>query len=128
MRFLLDTHILIWLAASPERLPAGLIALLEDFGQQPVFSAVAIWEIAIKAGRRRPNFTLDPVAFRERLLANDYLELPVTGEHAAHVATLPPLHADPLDRLLVAQSLVEGFPLWTADRRVAAYHPSIHLV
>ena len=121
MRYLLDTHLLLWAAVEPKQLPNVARALLEDSGNTLVFSAASLWEIAIKAGLGRPDFTVEPAVLRRGLLDNGYLELPVTSDHAVAVGTLPPIHRDPFDRLLVAQAQVEGITLLTADPVVAQY-------
>jgi PIN domain nuclease of toxin-antitoxin system len=86
-----------------------------------LFSADSIWEIAIKSALRRPEFRVEPLPFRRNLLNNGYRELAVTGEHAVAVANLPRLHRDPFDRILVAQSIVEGITLLTSDPLVVQY-------
>ena len=77
---------------------------------------------------RRPNFPVDAALFKRNLLNNKYRELAVTGEHAVALATLPPLHKDPFDRILVAQSIVEGIMLLTADPVVAQYPAPVRQV
>ena len=89
---------------------------------------MSVWEIAIKFGRKRPGFDVDPQVFRSELLVNGYTEVAITGRHAAAVAGLPDLHRDPFDRLLVAQAGVEGLLLVTADSRLAAYPGPIRRV
>lgn len=122
MRLLLDTHLLLWAAAGESRrLSAAATRLLEDPDNDLFFSAASLWEIAIKHGRRRSDFEVDPRAFRRNLLLSGYAELPVSSEHAIAVAELPRLHKDPFDRLLVSQSLVEGVTLLTSDPMVARY-------
>jgi len=121
MRLLLDTHILIWLAADIDLIPARLRSLIEDSGNELIFSPASIWETAIKQGKGRPDFQADPHLLRTLLLENGYTELPINGEHAIAIASLPPLHKDPFDRILVAQALVEGVPLVTVDRLVLQY-------
>ena len=91
-------------------------------------SAASVWEIAIKSGLRRPNFRVDAALFRRNLLSNSYQELAVTGEHAVAVVNLPPLHRDPFDRILVAQSIVEGITLLTSDPRIAQYPAPVRRV
>jgi PIN domain nuclease of toxin-antitoxin system len=95
--------------------------LIDDPDNELVVSAASLWEIAIKSGLRRPNFRIDATLLRRNLLNNSYQELAVTSEHAVAVASLPPLHKDPFDRILVAQSIVEGITLLTADPLVAQY-------
>lgn len=121
MRLLLDTHLLLRAAGPDELLPQRARELTEDPESELVFSVVSIWEVAIKYALRRPDFRTDPAVLRRGLLDNDYTELPVIGEHAVAVASLPPLHRDPFDRILVAQSMVEGIMLLTIDPLVAQY-------
>jgi PIN domain nuclease of toxin-antitoxin system len=121
MRLLIDTHLLLWAAGSPERLSPEARGLLGDPENELLFSAASLWEIAIKAGHGRSDFRVDARLFRRSLLNNGYRELVVTGEHAVAVTTLPPIHKDPFDRMLVAQSMVEGITLLTADPLMAQY-------
>lgn len=121
MNLLLDSQILIWTVRDPARLSSAAKALIVDPENTLFFSAASIWEVAIKHGRGRENFRFDPVEMRVRLLDRGYEEVAVTGEHAAAVATLPPLHKDPFDRLLLAQAMVEDLILLTADHTLAAY-------
>jgi PIN domain nuclease of toxin-antitoxin system len=86
-----------------------------------LFSAASIWEVSIKAGLGRADFNLDAAVFRRALLDSGYLELPITGAHAAAVGRLPDLHRDPFDRILIAQAIVEGVTLLTADQAVLSY-------
>ncbi len=120
MRLLLDTHLLLW-AAAGSGLSAEAAALIEDPENDLVFSAASIWEVAIKTALGRPDFDLDAGIFRRELLSAGYAELPITGAHAAAVATLPQLHRDPFDRVLIAQAVVEGITLLSADQAVLAY-------
>lgn len=121
MKLLLDTHLLLWAAAEPKKLPASARRLIESPRNQPLFSAASLWEIAIKNQLGRKDFRIEPRTLRRGLLDNGYAELPVTGEHAVATDTLPPLHKDPFDRLLIAQAQVEGVLLLTADEQVAQY-------
>lgn len=86
-----------------------------------IFSAVALWEIAIKRALERPDFDVDPRVLHGELLDNGYEELVVTARHGMAVQALPLLHRDPFDRLLIAQAMVEGVTLLTADRQVLQY-------
>ena len=128
MRLLLDTHLLLWAAGPSPRLSAQARRLVDDPDNELVVSAVSVWEIAIKSGLRRPNFRVDAALFRRNLLSNSYQELAVTGEHAVAVANLPLLHRDPFDRILVAQSIVEGITPLTSDPRVAQYPAPVRRV
>ncbi len=121
MKYLLDTHLLLWAAGQPGRLSSVARALLEDPASQLYFSAASLWEIAIKRGLGRDDFRADPRLLRRGLLDNGYGELPITSEHAVSLDALPPIHKDPFDRILVAQSMVEGITLLTIDPLVARY-------
>jgi PIN domain nuclease of toxin-antitoxin system len=128
MKLLLDTHLLLWAAGQPERLPAAARALLEDQRNELVFSPASLWEVAIKSGLGRDDFQVDARLLRRGLLDNGYQELPISSEHAVAIDGLPPLHRDPFDRLLVAQSMVEGILLLTADEQVSQYPAPVQRV
>jgi PIN domain nuclease of toxin-antitoxin system len=128
VRLLLDTHLLLWAAGEPERIPAAARELIESGENEPMFSAASLWEVAIKSGLGRDDFRVEVRLLRRGLLNNGYVELAITGEHAVAVAALPPIHKDPFDRLLVAQSGVEGIPLLTNDSVVAQYPGPVRLV
>jgi PIN domain nuclease of toxin-antitoxin system len=128
MKVLLDTHLLLWAAGEPDKLSPDARGLIEDEANELLFSAASIWEVAIKSGLGRDDFSLDARVLRRALIDNLYRELPVTGEHAAAIAGLPPIHKDPFDRMLVAQSEVEGVTLLTADELVARYPGPIRMV
>jgi PIN domain nuclease of toxin-antitoxin system len=121
MRLLLDTHLLLWTAATPHRLPARAVELMTDADNTLVFSVVSLWEVSIKTARGKPNFTVDPHALRHRLLGAGYEELSVLGEHAVGVSEINTVHNDPFDRLLIAQAIAEGLQLVTSDGLVARY-------
>ena len=121
MKVLLDTHLLLWAAGMPERLPAQARVLLERPETEPMVSAASLWEIAIKSGLGRIDFSVDPRLLRRGLLEHGYSELDVTGAHATAVDLLPPIHKDPFDRILVAQAQIEGVTLLTTDEIVARY-------
>ncbi|WP_420996157.1 type II toxin-antitoxin system VapC family toxin [Cupriavidus sp. 30B13] len=128
MKILLDTHLLLWAAATPLRLPADARALIEAEETELFFSAASIWEIAIKRGLGRADFQVDARVLRRALLDNEYNELPIGSEHAVAIESLPPIHKDPFDRLLVAQATVEGITLLTADATVGQYPGPVRLV
>jgi PIN domain nuclease of toxin-antitoxin system len=128
VRLLLDTHLLLWAAGPSPRLSVQARRLIDDPQNELVVSAASLWEIAIKSGLRRPNFRIDAALLRRNLLNNSYQELAVTSEHAVAVANLPPLHKDPFDRMIVAQSIVEGITLLTSDPLVAQYPAPVRRV
>ncbi|WFU49885.1 type II toxin-antitoxin system VapC family toxin [Sinorhizobium terangae] len=128
MNILLDTHILLWVAGAPDRLPQEARALVESRENALFFSAASLWEIAIKRGLGRADFEADPRLLRRGLLDNGYEELPISSAHTVEIDQLPAIHKDPFDRLLIAQSIVEGVTLLTADEIVGKYPGPIRLV
>ena len=128
MRLLVDTHLLLWAVASSSRLPRAARALIEDPANEVYYSAASIWEIAIKSALRRKDFRVDVLALLAALPRMGFVELPVTGAHAARVVQLANIHRDPFDRLLVAQSIVEPLTLMTNDALLARYGDGIRVV
>lgn len=128
MKLLLDTHLLLWAAGEPDRLSAEAVRLLSDETNRLLFSAASLWEVAIKSGLGRADFRADARLLRRGLLDNGYEELPILGAHAVAVEDLPPLHKDPFDRILVAQSTVEGILLLTVDPLVSRYPGPIRML
>jgi PIN domain nuclease of toxin-antitoxin system len=128
VKLLLDTHLLLWAATQPGRLPPKARKLIDHPGHDLIFSAASFWEIAIKNGLARADFEVDARLLRRGLLDNGYSELPVTSDHALAVNLLPPIHRDPFDRILVAQAMVEGIMLLTSDPLVAKYPAPIQRV
>ncbi len=116
-----DTQLLRWAAAEPERLPAATRRMIDDRRNQPAFSAASLREVAIKSGLGRADFRADARLLRRGLLDNSYDELAIAGEQVVAIGNLPPIHKDPFDRMLVAQSAIEGVLLLTADPIVAQY-------
>jgi PIN domain nuclease of toxin-antitoxin system len=114
---LCDTHLLLWALSAPERLTREARACLER--AQVFVSAASIWEISIKAAMGRIECV--PAQVADAIEAVGFQHLPVTAAHAARVFTLPAIHRDPFDRMLVAQALCESMPLLTADGALSAY-------
>ena len=128
MRLLLDTHLLLWALAEPERLDAQTKSALEDPGNEVLFSAASLWEIAIKAGLGRADFNFDPQRVLQAALETGFVELPVCSAAAILVAKLPPHHRDPFDRLLIAQAMSEPVRFYTADPLLPPYSELVTLV
>lgn len=128
MKVLLDTHLLLWVAGFPKRLSKEACTILEDPLNELLFSAASLWEIAIKQGLERSDFQVDARVLRRGLLDNGYLELTINSAHAVSIASLPPLHKDPFDRIIIAQATVEGITLLTTDAMVAQYPGPIRQV
>src|SRR5208337_583929 len=128
MKLLLDTHLLLWAAGEPERLSTSAQALINDAGNELLFSAASLWEIAIKRGLGRRDFQADARLLRRGLLDNGYSELPIVSDHVVATDSLPLIHKDPFDRILVAQATVEGVTLLTIDSLVSQYAGPIRTV
>lgn len=128
MKLLLDTHLLLWAAGDPEALSEAARSLIEDPQNALLFSAASVWEVAVKNGLGHSDFRVDPRLLRRGLIDNGYAELAITSEHAVSVDSLPALHKDPFDRLLVAQATTEGILLLTSDSVVARYPGPVRLV
>ena len=124
-RVLLDTHLVLWSALQPERLPARAARLIGARDTPAAYSVVSLWEVAVKSSMGRPDFTVDAAALRRWLLVEGFTELNILPAHVLRVAHLPWHHRDPFDRLLVAQADVEGLLLWTADATLRAYGSSV---
>ena len=121
MRFLLDTQILLRSIYQPARIPAATQALLVDPGNDILFSAASIVEIAIKSSLGRSDFPFRPVEVAESARLTGFVELAVSSRQAAHLAAMPWHHRDPFDRLLIAQAIEEGLRFLTTDRLLATY-------
>lgn len=128
MNLLLDTHLLLWSAGHDDMMSATADSLVKDQANRLWFSVASLWEVAIKRSLGRADFRTDAGVLRAGLLANGYEELAVEGRHVLSLATLPALHGDPFDRILIAQAMAEGMTLVTADRRVAEYRGPVVLV
>jgi PIN domain nuclease of toxin-antitoxin system len=118
MRLLLDSHILLWWDSDLNRLSEAQREAIGDPGNEVFVSAVTAWELGIKqaTGKLSLHDSIPSIAIRL-----SFFELPVTMQHGVEAATLPPLHRDPFDRMLVAQAKVEGMVLVTSDRRLSGY-------
>jgi PIN domain nuclease of toxin-antitoxin system len=122
VRLLLDTHVAVWATNTPERIPSNIRSTIEESGGRVSVSVVAIWEIAIKHQLGRAD--APPLSGHQAIAEFEnagFNLLDVTAGHAAFVERLPPLHADPFDRLMLAQSIMENMQFVTDDRRLGEY-------
>jgi PIN domain nuclease of toxin-antitoxin system len=124
VNFLVDTHLILWGANAPEKIPEAARSIIDDRGNEAWFSAASMWEVAIKRTRYK-HFLADVDALRRGLLANAWRELVVDSNHVSAVLDLPSIHADPFDRMLIAQAKVAGLTLLTSDKMVARYPGNI---
>jgi PIN domain nuclease of toxin-antitoxin system len=128
MRLLLDTHVLLWTLGAPERLGNTLSAAIKSPDNDVMFSAVSIWEIAIKSALRRNDFQVAPDEILAAAIESGFTELPVRSAAAVQVAKLPVHHRDPFDRLLIAQAITEPATLYTADSQLEIYSELVHRI
>lgn len=116
MRLLLDSHTLIWAVEDPTKLGPQALAGLQDAGNTVVVSAATVWELSIKCGLGKLTLSLPFRRWIEQALADLEAELlPISIASADLQAALPLHHRDPFDRMLIAQSRVEGIPLLSND-------------
>ncbi len=122
MRLLLDTHTFLWLVEGSPSLSAAALAALTDPANELYLSVASIWELAIKTGNKKLVLS-DPLdAFVGKWTAAYQLApLPITTSHPLALVGLPDHHRDPFDRILIAQAMVEGMTLVTADSKFAPY-------
>lgn len=128
MRYLLDTRLLLWAYFHPKRLSLRAERMLANRANQLLFSAASIWEIALTSELGRPQFRVDAGLLRSQARRDGCEELAVLGSHALAAGSLPAIHKDPFDRLLIAQAIVEGITLLTVDSVVARYPGPIRKV
>lgn len=127
MKLLLDTHVLLWSASAPQKLPLMMRSLIEEQSNELYFSSASLWEIVIKNRLGRSDFVVDPRVFRTALIDHDYTEVPIRSEHVLFVHDLPAIHKDPFDRILVAQASIEGMGILTVDQMVIDYGGAVIL-
>lgn len=123
MRLLLDTHAFLWVLDAPQRLPAWIRAAIEDGENEVCVSIASAWEIAIKQSLGR--LPLSRVDALDALRRSGLAELPITIEHVRRTRSLPLLHRDPFDRMLVAQAQAEGLSLISRDPAMRQYQVTV---
>ena len=124
MRVLLDTHLLLWALGAPLKLNAETRKIVDT--SEVYVSAATLWEISIKVALGKLKADVNEVL--AAVPTAGLRLLPITGEHAARVARLPPHHKDPFDRMLVAQAVTEPMILLTNDKALAPYGDLVQLV
>ena len=125
---LCDTHLLLWAAFEPARLSSKATKTLQSRETPLAFSLASLWEVAVKSSLGRPGFAVDPGLLHRSLLAEGFVEVAIAAPHLARVATLPWVHRDPFDRLLVAQAIENKLTLLTADATLKRYGRFVRLV
>lgn len=119
MRLLLDSNALFWYVSEPEKLSAETFATIDDPDSEIHFSAVDLWQLAIK--RAKGKFEFDDLETLDAASEQHFVELPVTSRYGLEAAALPPYHSDPFDRMLIAQARLEGLTLVSSDRQFSHY-------
>lgn len=126
VKILFDSHALVWYLTGDKRLSRKARVIADDVQSQVFVSAVCAWEIATKVNRGRwPEAAHIADSLQEITLAHAFTALPITIEHARVAGFLSARHRDPFDRMLAAQSQVEGVPLVTADPAFRAFGTSV---
>jgi PIN domain nuclease of toxin-antitoxin system len=128
LKLLLDTHIALWAIADDWRLNDLARSLIDDPENEVMVSAATVWEISIKHALARSNMPISGEEALRYFRSAEFMLLGITPVHAAAVETLPPLHADPFDRILIAQAMTEPARLLTRDAQVAAYGAMVLVV
>ena len=128
MNLLLDTHTFIWWSCNPDKLPNTLLDLLRNPMHTLFLSTASTWEVQIKIGIGKISFTEEwEKIVRREIENNSFQIMPVSLEHTFTLKTLPSLHKDPFDRMLIAQALTENFTIATNDSFIKQY-PGIQTV
>lgn len=128
MQLLVDTHLLLWSVAASKKLPPTAREMLTDPANDVFYSAASVWEIAVKSGLGRDDFQVDMPSLLQAFVTAGFVELAITSTHAARVTSLPDLHKDPFDRLLVAQALSEPALLLTNDAQLGQYGAHVQVI
>ena len=122
MKILIDTHVFIWYIQNSERLPSSAATLINDGGNEILFSIASIWEMAIKQSTGKLNLGIPYIGFiEEQMRLNNIKLLPINLNHIELVTTLPFHHRDPFDCLLIAQAITEDIILISTDSVFALY-------
>lgn len=118
MRALLDTHIALWWLSEPERLSKEQYNIISSKNSQILLSSASIWEIRIKESLGKLEV---PSNILELIKEENIEMLSITAQHADHTRTLPPLHKDPFDRIIIAQAKLEGLVVLSSDNAFNGY-------
>ena len=125
MKYLLDTHIILWAALDVKRLSRKARAILENPENVLYFSPISLWEISIKHEKHQKQMAITSERAKELALKMGFIELPVRSRHGVDIAKLPSVHGDPFDRMLITQARSDGLVLISHDDTVIAYGESV---
>ena len=121
MKYLLDTHTALWALENKIKLPETVKAIIDDVSLPLCVSIISAWEIAIKVSIGKLNFAGGSAFFIEKMRQNGIEMLDIKSSHVENVETLPFIHRDPFDRLLVATALADGMTILTSDENIRKY-------
>lgn len=127
MKYLLDTHILLWLQSEPEKIHPKIQTLLLENSTIVFYSMVNLWEIAVKNNLKRQNFNVDIDLLVSACEQNDFIRLDLQLAHVKQYQELPLIHRDPFDRILIAQAISENLCLITDDGIIKDY-PNVEIL
>jgi PIN domain nuclease of toxin-antitoxin system len=122
MRLLLDSHAALWWLSDPEKLSDEARLAIASIENEVYLSSASLWELHLKAAKGKLNI---PPSLTEALSEQDIDELKISWKHTERTRTLPPIHHDPFDRLLIAQAQEDGLTLVTRDSQIHQYQVSI---
>jgi PIN domain nuclease of toxin-antitoxin system len=125
MRYLLDTHTIIWYVEDNPLLPSKIRTIIEDKPELVIFSMASMWEMSIKVGLSKLSLSHTVEEIKDRLIREGLYLLPITFNHVKTTQTLPHHHRDPFDRMLIAQADVESCTILTRDEAFDAYSVTI---
>ncbi len=121
MKYLLDTHIILWSALDVKKLSRKAKIILENPDNVLYFSPISLWEISIKHAKHPEQMPITSERAKDLALKMGFIELPVRSRHGVDIANLPEIHNDPFDRMLITQARSEGIGLISHDDKVIAY-------
>jgi PIN domain nuclease of toxin-antitoxin system len=122
VRLILDSHALLWFYLGDALLSPAALAAIRDPSRTKLVSSASFWEIAIKVSLRKYALNEPYDDFiQHAIFDNGFLILAIEPRHAAALVNLPHHHKDPFDRLLIAQSMVEGIPIVSVDKKFDSY-------
>lgn len=120
MTLLLDTHAVLWWWSAPSRLATRVLTLIKDPATTIVVSAASAWEVATKLRiGKLPDGERLTVEWVERLRIDAFTEIAISSQHALRAGAIPSDHRDPFDRMIAAQSILEGFPVASIDHALS---------
>ncbi len=125
MKLLLDSSVLLWAIYEPEKLSITAFNSITDAENTRYLSDASLWELGLKIAKGKLGYESSQTSFRDRIRAIDARSLAISQLHIQTAITLPPHHADPFDRMLIAQAQLENMALVTSDRNIGRYEAKI---